>query len=142
MKSKIIAFFVISIVLFSCNKVKKLEKEITGDWSVLTYTYQNNQGFSYQYDGDGSFIFESCDDTPCPYELSLTYQINGISYLKNERGSYSVQNDAEHYTLVRDNIDGTTTTLDNGRVILVNKDQMKTFFQDEFGTHHFILQKN
>ena len=141
MTNKLCIFFTISTLLISCNKVKKLEKEITGEWSVLTYTYQNNQGFSFIYDADGTFLFENCKSAPCSYQLSLSYINNGTSYIKNEDGNYSVQNDAEHYTLIRNNPDATTTTLDNGRVILVNKDQMKTFFQDEEGTHHFILQK-
>ena len=142
MKNKFIILLSIAALFTSCNKVKKLEKEISGNWDILSYTYQNNQGFTYKYDGNGVFTFESCNDSPCTYDLSLNYSYNGTQFTKIETGYYTIQEDAQHYILQRLNDNGTSTTLDNGRVVLVNKDQMKTFFQDEKGFHNFILQKN
>jgi len=134
-------FLLISLILFACNKQRNVLKELTGNWTIYSYTFQSNNGLSYKYDSEGTFYFENCKNEYCSYELNMTYVKLGQQYLKNDLGDYKVEKDGEHYTLRRQNTDGTTSTFTKNRILLINKDQIKMLFQDEIGIHHFILVK-
>lgn len=131
----------ISFVLFSCNKAKETHKKMVGEWTIIDYTFQNNNNLSYKYESSGTINFENCSDDFCNFSLNMTYVVSGNTYPKNITGLYHLENDAEHYTIKRSNADGTISTLDKCRILLVNKDQMKTLIQDELGIHHFVLEK-
>ena len=138
---RILPFILVSIILFSCNKKKSILKDLTGNWTIYSYTFQTLNGLSYKYDSEGTFHFENCDTEYCSFELNLTYINSGQNHEKNNTGEYKVENDAEHFILRRTNSDGTVSTFINNRILLINKDQVKMLTQDEFGIHHFILVK-
>jgi len=141
MKSKILFFLLVLILFASCNKQKNVQKKLTGEWNILSYTFQENNGLSYKYTTKGTIRFENCNNEYCAYELDMKFIKSGQSYLKNDIGEYKVEKDGEHFTLNRLNSDGTISTFQKNRILLINKDQMKMLIQDEFGVHHFVLEK-
>ncbi len=141
MKNSIFFILILSSVLFACNKQKSVVKKLTGEWSIYSYTFQNLQGLSYKYTAQGSFRFDNCESDYCSYELKMNYIVSGQSYVKNESGTYKVEDDGEYFTLKRINSDGSISILTENRILLINKDQLKLLFQDEIGIHHFILEK-
>jgi len=114
---------------------------MVGEWKIISYKFQNLNGFSYKYPSSGTFTFDQCGDDFCSYNLALTYNVDGAVYQKNDSGLYNLLDDAEHYTLMRDNPDGSVSTFLDNRILLINKDQLKTLFQDEIGIHHLVLEK-
>tara|TARA_R110002072_G_scaffold282761_1_gene445814 strand:- start:42387 stop:42812 length:426 start_codon:yes stop_codon:yes gene_type:complete len=141
MRNNILIFTLIAFSLSACNKAKRTEKKMAGEWKIISYTFQNLNGFSYKYPGSGTFTFDSCSDEFCNYNLALTYNIDGVVYQKNNNGLYDLLDDAEHYTLIRNNPSGTVSTFVDNRILLINKDQLKTLFQDEIGIHELVLEK-
>ncbi|HIP32877.1 MAG TPA: hypothetical protein EYG86_08955 [Crocinitomicaceae bacterium] len=130
------------LLLFSCNKVKKVEKKIAGNWTVISYTFQNSTGLSYKYNCEGEFSFDNCSEEFCPYLFSFTYQVNGTSTTKQSKGLYQIEKDAEYFTFLRENNDGTISKLEDNRILLLTRDEFKMLIQDEDGVHHFVLEKN
>ena len=129
------------ILFASCNKAAKVEKKLIGEWTITKFTFQNLYGLSYIYPSTGEITFEGCNDEYCNYDIKLDYNVNGLSLQKNEAGLYKLDDDAEHFTFLRNNPDGTVSTLDQGRILLINSDQMKILFKDEMGIYHFVLEK-
>lgn len=112
-----------------------------GNWTITQYTFQNLNDFKYVYPSEGNLFFEECDGGNCAYDLVLSYAVETINFQKNNSGEYMLADDAEHYTLSRNNQDGSITILNECRIVFINKDQMSTQIKDEFGIHHFILEK-
>lgn len=133
-------FCSLTLLLYGCSKVKRVEKKMSGTWEISNYTYQNTNGLSYEYPCSGTFEFQNCNSEYCIYSLELTYTANGIQSVKNNTGYYKLKDDAQHYELQRSNSNSTTSFLE-GRIIHLNRTQLKTIFQDEFGNHLFILEK-
>tara|TARA_B110000305_G_scaffold139342_1_gene155427 strand:- start:251 stop:682 length:432 start_codon:yes stop_codon:yes gene_type:complete len=139
-------FFLVFLLLLvflvpSCSKERKVLKRMHGNWTITQYTFQNFNSFKYVYPSQGSFFFEDCSNDYCAYAISVSYEVGSISFQKNESGTYELDNDAEHYTLLRNNLDGSISNLDECRIVFINKDQMSTQIKDEFGIHHFVLEK-
>ena len=141
MKTKLFSFLLLFLVFTACNKQKSVVKKLTGEWNITSYTFQENNGLSYNYVANGTFHFDNCSSEYCAYELNMTFTVSGQNFLKNDVGEYKVEKDGEHFTLNRLNSDGTISTFLKNRILLITKDQMKMLIQDEFGVHHFILEK-
>ncbi len=137
--------YLLAIILLlltaSCNKLKQTKRKLSGTWMVLNYRYQNHSGLSYDYNAEGKIQFDNCANESCPYTINFRYVANGVEYEVINSGDYTVLEDAEQYHLNRLNNDGTSTVLENCRIILLTKDELKTQFQDETGIHYFILGK-
>ncbi len=135
-------FFLLMFLFFSgCNKQKSVLKNLTGDWTIYSYTFQNNNGLSYKYNTTGTIHFGNCSEDYCSYSLNITYTINGQNYTKNNIGEYQLEKDGEHFIIKRFNSDGSISTFPNNRILLITKDQTKILIQDEFGIHHFVIEK-
>ncbi len=141
MKNKLFAFLFLFLLLAACNKQKSIVKKLTGEWNIYSYTFQENNGLSYNYDAKGILRFENCGNEFCGYELDMTFTKSGQNIAKHDLGEYKVEKDGEHFTINRSNSDGTISTFLKNRILLINKEQMKMLIQDEFGVHHFVLEK-
>ncbi len=141
MKNNLFIFLILISGLIACNKQKSVLKKLTGEWKIYSYTFQNFSGLSYKYDAKGTFQLENCKNEFCSYQLDMTYVVSGQVNSKNDFGEYKVENDGEHFILNRMNSDGSISTFEKNRILLINKDQIKMLTQDEFGVHHFILAK-
>ena len=138
---RIILSLLLITLTFGCNKVKKLEKKMSGDWSIMEYTFQNVNGLSYKYPSSGTFSFSSCETEYCNYNLHLSYSANGIDVQKNSSGTYTVLDDAEHFDLLT--VDPTdNVSIIPGRILHINSNQLETEFTDENGNHYLVLEKS
>lgn len=133
---------VLLLVLFSfsaCDKVKKTEKKISGVWTIYQYKFENALGLIYYYPVSGTMDFGSCGGDQCQYALRADYEKDGANLTKYEDGTINLT-DTDKFSLDRIEADGTITHLDEGRFLLLTKDDIKLIFQDETGVHEFILQ--
>lgn len=138
---RIILSLLLITLTFGCNKVKKIEKKMSGDWSIIEYAFQNVNGLSYKYPSSGTFSFSSCETEYCNYNLQLTYFSDGIDVQKNSSGTYNVLDDAQHFELLK--VDpANNISLIPGRILHINNSQMETEFKDETGNHYLVLEKS
>jgi len=136
---------ILSVLLMSltlaCNKVKRVEKKMSGDWNIIEYTFQNPNGLSYKYAASGTLTFNQCETEYCNYNLALLYVADGINLQKYESGTYTVLEDAEHFNLLRlDPMD--IVTIIPCRVLHLNNSQMEIELKDEYGNHYLIFEKD
>lgn len=139
--NKIVLFFIASIIFYSCNKIDSTRKKLEGNWEVVTYQVTNPQGLTYLYDAQGSWCFKSCNGDECEYHINVNFTNQGAAGQKVETGMILLNEDGEHYTLLRVNQDGSITTIEDGRIIMLTDNDLKTIFIDEDGMHEFILEK-
>jgi len=135
---RIILSSLLITLTFGCNKVKRIEKKISGDWGIIDYTFQNENGLSYKYPSSGTFSFSKCETEYCNYSLQLSYFVDGINIHKNSLGIYAILDDAGHFDLIQSN----STNSISGRVLHINNTQMETEFKDETGNHYLVLEKS
>ena len=138
--NKVILIIALFFIALGCNKVKRIEKKLDGDWDVIAYTYQNSNGLSYKYPASGMFSFENCESEYCDYRLELDYTLNSSITQKISSGTYTMLPDAEYFELKRLNSDGTLSMI-SGRILHLNKTQLETEFKDESGIHYLVLEK-
>ena len=139
--TKIIWFLMVSLLVISCSKTKKTTNKLEGEWQVYEYKVSNSQGLTYFYTAEGTITFKNFSENICDYFIDITYDNQGTIYSKNESGTLILHEDGEYYDMNRLNADETTTVLEDGRIILLTSDDLKTYFGDEFGLHQFILEK-
>jgi len=138
--NKLWLILLVGFLFVGCDKVKKTQKTLTGVWTVIQYKKTLATGLAYFYDSEGTLSFGSCDGELCDYSLKINYQDQGTTLQKHESGTIALQDD-EYFFLHRNNPDGTVTLLDEGRIILMTKDDLKIEFHDEVGIHEFVFQK-
>ena len=139
--NRIILSLLLIATSLGCNKVKRFEKKISGDWTIIAYTFQNVNGLFYNYPSSGTFSFGSCETEYCNYNLQLSYSVNGIDVQKNNSGTYNILDDAEHIDLLR--VDPTDNiSIVPGRILHINSTQLETEFTDEYGNHYMVLEKS
>ncbi len=142
MRSKLLLYLLLGMFFFSCNKLKQTEKRIVGNWIIVGYNYVNFDGFTTEFDGTGEFIISNLSSSHGDYSLNLQYQNLISSGNKIESGKIQLNQNGENYRLDRINPNGTITSNDSGTIKFLNKTQMETFFNDEFGTHYLVLSKD
>ena len=139
--NRIILSLLLITITLGCNKVKRIEKKLSGNWNVIAYTFQNQNGLSYKYTSSGTFSFSSCETEYCNYSLQLSYNVDGIDVQENSSGTYTVLEDAEHFDLLK--VDQTNNiSLIPGRILHINNSQLETEFRDETGNHYLVLEKS
>lgn len=138
--NKVTVFLFVALILGACDKVKKTEKTLTGIWTLYQYKHTNSLGLEYFYPVSGTMDFGSCGNALCQYSLRADYTSNGQALTKYEDGNIHIT-DTDKFTLDRFEEDGSTTQLDEGRFLLMTKDDIKLAFTDESGVHEFILQR-
>jgi len=138
MKILIILLGIISLA--ACNKVKQTTKKIVGQFDISQYTYENHQGLKYIYDCNGTVNLNSTSEEN---QLSILVDVNcnGIHPSPNMTGLIVFKNDGEYFLLNRNNLDGTISNFDNGRVILRTKTDLKIEYFMESGKYIFVLRK-
>lgn len=133
--------FALGVIVISCSKTEKTQNKLAGEWIVYEYKVTNLNGLTYFYPAEGTLSFKNCSENICDYFIDITYDVQGTINSKNESGTLVLHEDGEYYDLNRQNTNGSTTVLENGRIILLTSDDLKTQFGDEFGLHQFILEK-
>jgi len=131
----------VALICYSCNKVNSTRKKLEGNWKVIEYKVTNTQGLTYFYDAQGTWCFKNCNGNECEYDINIHYPNQGIEAQKVESGILQIEEDGEHITLLRYNGDGSITTIEDGRIMMLTNNDLKSIFIDEFGMHHFILEK-
>lgn len=139
--TKILSLLIVSLIVISCSKTKKTVNKLEGEWQVHEYKVTNSNGLTYFYPADGTITFKNFSENICDYFIDITYDNQGTTYSKNESGTLILHEDGEYYDMNRINADESTTVLEDGRIVLLTSDDLKTHFGDEFGLHAFILEK-
>ena len=138
---KYFTLILLVFILGACNKVKKTEKILTGVWSLYQYKVTNNLGLVYYYPVQGTMDFGSCGGAKCNYSLRADYTKDGIQMTKYEDGIINIS-ETDKFTLDRIEADGSMTHIEDGRFLLITKDDIKLVYSDVSTVHEFILQKN
>ncbi|HHZ81167.1 MAG TPA: hypothetical protein EYN64_00355 [Flavobacteriales bacterium] len=139
--NKLMPILLIAFMSYSCNKINTTLKKLEGNWKVIEYKVTNAQGLTYFYDAQGTWCFKNCNGNECEYHINLQYPNQGVVSQKVETGIFQMEEDGEHYTLLRVNENGSITTIEDGRIIMLTNNDVKTIFIDEYGMHQFILEK-
>ncbi len=130
------------LLLPGCDKVKKTRKKLAGTWQIIEYKYSNSSGLSYYYPAEGTFEFDNCGEHLCSFKIDMTYFIDTIAFDKNMSGLYTFKDEkAEYYKLIDIDTTGIKDTVENARILLITKTDLKTEFSDSEGRHLFILEK-
>jgi type 1 fimbria pilin len=141
MRNRLLLILILLIASSACDKVKSTQKKLAGEWSIYEYKYINTNGLTYYYPASGVVSFSNCSEGTCDYVIDMDYVIQGTTYQKNESGALILQDNSENFDLHRTNPDGSITILLDGRIILINSNDLKIQFSDETGLHGFILEK-
>lgn len=129
-------------MLAGCDKQEQVRKDLDGEWKIIEYRFTNYNSLTYIYPATGTMTFENCPDEICSYSLNLNFDVQGTPYSKKESGKYEFLDEkGEYYRLYRENANGTVSTIETGRIILITKKDLKTEFTDEYGNHLLILEK-
>ncbi|HIP35707.1 MAG TPA: hypothetical protein EYG85_02520 [Crocinitomix sp.] len=117
-----ILFFVITIVVFSCDKNQKAVKRLDGNWKAIE-VIETNGALAEDLVSQGmlfTFNFSNCklkNDEFCEYSLTTTDNTVGVNATTIEKGFYKVVNDGN--TMI------TTDALTNGSEITIDIVELK-----------------
>lgn len=112
-----------------------------GEWTIYSLKVTKQNGLSYYYETTGTFTFSDFNGDEGKYVLNMTYITPTDTIVKNESGKIVLKEKGAYYDLFRDNTDGSITQIQNGRIILITKDDIKTLYQDDNENFLFILEK-
>lgn len=125
----------ISLLMFflftACNKVKKKENELQGEWKLSKITVFDYDGLSYSTDTScsGSLLINKELDTS--FRLSLAYSITtNFSDTTLAKGKYELQPDGEY-------VHHTYFAVTNNQIIPVNQSRI-LFLSDAYLKWEFI----
>jgi len=125
----------ISLLMFflftACNKVKKKENELQGEWKLTKITVFDYDGLSYATDTScvGELVINKELDTS--FRLSLAYFIStNFSDTTSAKGKYDLQPDGEY-------LNHTFLSLTNNQSIPVTKSRI-LFLSDAYLKWEFI----
>lgn len=137
-----LALFILPIFLMGCSKYNKLEKELNGDWSIVTFEFTNPNGLSYYYPAVGNLTYEAQTETEGTFLFNYKY-FNGIdTIVVYESGKYAFNyGNTEFYDLYRSTGATTYDTIKKARVILLTKTDLRTEMTEFNGRRAFVLEK-
>ncbi len=128
-------------VLSSCNKDRKFEKELSGQWTIESYEFTNPNGLSYYYPAEGGITFNKETENSGTYTLDYTYVSGTDTIHESESGEYNFNyDDTEHYDMYRTK-NGISDTLKNARIILITKTDLRTEMGEVSGRRTFVFNK-
>ena len=142
MKNKIL-FILLSFLFLtsSCDKIKKTEKMMDGEWTIYSLKVTKSNGLSYYYETTGTISYSDFNGDKGRYELKMSYITPNATVVKNEKGNIVLREKGEFFDMYRENTDGSITEILDGRIILITKNDIKMHYTDDNETFLFILEK-
>lgn len=129
------------ILLSSCNKNVKFEKELSGDWTIESYEFTTPNGLSYYYPAEGIMTFNNESENSGTYSLDYEYISGSDTIHESETGEYIFNyDDNEHYDMYRVK-NGVSDTIKNARIILITKTDLRTEMGEVSGRRTFVFNK-
>ena len=141
MKKSLSLLLILSVFILSCDKIKKTEKEMEGTWAIYSVKTTETTGLSYYNYNAGTITYSDFNDGNGLYSMDLTFKTSSGLVTKHESGTISLKGDGEFYDLVRNNSDGTTTSIIDARIILITKNDIKCYYQVDNMNFLMILEK-
>ena len=85
----------ISCSLLACNKDKKFNDKIEGEWNPVSLKISDYSGIGYYAETQGTIKFQkdSKKSTTGTYVIEMNYLLNGTEKTILEEGTYSVKAD-------------------------------------------------
>ena len=141
---KILFLFIILLATFtSCDKVKQTEKNLEGEWKIVSYKHTNTEGLSEFAVVYGYIKFETCTDTsiPCPYTISISYDFPSSSGNTAESGTYEVIEKGKFMNIINSNSFDSITASYRCRLLTETKTDLELEFSDAGGSIHTYIFK-
>jgi hypothetical protein len=130
-----------ALILVSCSKIKKTQKQLSGEWNIYSYRIIGVDGLTDYYETEGTITFEQLSDSTFSYNENFVSQFpsGANTYLREGIGTFKEKN-AEYFDLVITSPTG--FTYEDSRIILITNDDLKLEHNDANGKHIFVLQKD
>lgn len=141
MTNKIFVLSLLVLLFTACDKIKSTEKKMDGEWTVYKLKVTQSNGLSQHYESVGTFRFYDFEDGEGSYDLNIAYQANAGLVTKNETGKIVLKEKGEYYDLFKNNPNGSITQIQNGRILLITKNDIETLYQDNNENFTMVLEK-
>ncbi len=139
---KIVFLFIISLVIFaSCDKVKQTEKNLAGEWQIVSYKRMDTEGLLEYAVVNGYINFENCADAsiPCPYTIVINYDFPSSTGNTTEHGTYEVIEKGKFMNIENSNSSNSITAAYRCRLLTETKTDLELEFSDSTGYIHTYI---
>lgn len=139
---KIVFPFIILLAIFtSCDKVKQTEKNLAGEWQIISYKHMDTEGLSEYAVVSGSIKFENCTESSnsCPYSISINYDFPSSSGTTIENGTYEVIEKGKFMNITNSNSSDSITATYRCRLLTETKTDLELEFSDAGGNIHTYI---
>lgn len=129
--------FILLVFFSSCDKVKKTQKKIKGEWEIVSYRTFNNAGLTEYHEANGKIKFGS--DTDSTFTYCEDFVVDGVTIQRSGIGTF-VNESGLDYKL--DISLPTSSTMTDCSIKLITKDDLKIEQRDSQLTHIFVLKND
>jgi hypothetical protein len=139
---KILFLFIISLAIFtSCDKVTQTEKNLAGEWQIVSYKQMDTEGLSEYAVVNGYIKFETCIDASvaCPYAISIHYNFPSSSGNTTENGTYEVIEKGKFMNIQNSNSSDPSAAAYRCRILTETKTDLELEFSDAGGKIHTYI---
>jgi hypothetical protein len=139
---KIVFLFIISLAIFtSCDKVTQTEKNLAGEWQIVSYKLMDTEGLLEYAVVNGSITFENCTDAsiPCPYTISINFDFPSFSGNTTENGTYEVIEKGKFMNIQNSNSFDSIIATYRCRILTETKTDLELEFSDAGGNIHTYI---
>lgn len=139
---KIVFLFILLLAVFtSCDKVKQTEKNLAGEWQIVSYKHMDTEGLSEYAVVNGSIKFENCTEASnsCPYSISINYDFPSSSGTTTENGRYEVIEKGKFMNIINSNSSDSITAIYRCRLLTETKTDLELEFSDAGGNIHTYI---
>jgi hypothetical protein len=132
----------VALGLSSCDKYKRQQKRIEGNWTLVEYMFKNQLGLSYFPEASGTIFFENCGDSICAYSMSIEFSSPQTTGTRVEAGRYSLEEEGGqlYLTPIINGVD--QNQISNGMTLLTRTDLQFQYTDDQGRSHHYVFEKN
>ena len=139
---KIVFLFIILLAIFtSCDKVKQTEKNLGGEWQIVSYKHMDTEGLSEYAVVNGSIKFENCTEASnsCLYSISINYNFPSSSGTTTENGTYEVIEKGKFMNIQKSNSPDPSAATYRCRILTETKTDLELEFSDAGGNIHTYI---
>jgi len=141
MRKTLFPFILLLAIFTSCDKVTQTEKNLAGEWQIVSYKHMDTEGLSEYALVNGYIKFENCTDVsnPCTYALSISYDFPSSSGNTIENGTFEVIEKGKFMNIQKSNTFDSITTSYRCRLLTETKTDLELEFSDAGGNVHTYI---
>ena len=141
MRKTLFLFIILLATFTSCDKVTQTERNLAGEWQIVSYKQMDTEGLSEYAVVNGYIKFETCTDASiaCPYTISIHYNFPSSSGNTTENGTYEVIEKGKFMNIQKSNSPDPSAAAYRCRILTETKTDLELEFSDAGGNIHTYI---